>query len=183
MATTAYVDTGLSNRLSLSGGEISGSVSLVGAFGVGAASVGVSVRNTQNGDAFLSMGANNRTSSLSRVGQNIAGNTFLSTGGQNWVFSTDGNTHLPGNGVLYANGEVFHSGYSTTMTNIVDRSRKVRLSREQYQSVNVNGWNNVPSGAVITGLYRGGNGQIEGMNYRYIHQTDINGTWQFVAME
>lgn len=184
LATTAYVDTGLSGQVTKAGDTMTGALGVTAARGTGATTNAlVAVRNTQNGDAIITMGANNRTTGLSTFGQRANGSSFISTDTQTWALNTSGDIGLPNGGILYGNGEIYHGAYATTMSSIIDRSRKIRLSREQYQSVNVNGWNNVPAGAVITGLYRGGNGQIEGMNYRYLHQTDINGTWQFAALE
>lgn len=184
LATTAYVDTGLSGQVNKAGDTMTGALGVTAARGTGATTNAlVAVRNTQNGDAIITMGANNRTSGLSTFGQRANGSSFISTDTATWEMRTDQNIYLPGGGRVLGTGEIYHNGYAANMTTIIDRSRRIRLSNEQYQAVNSNGWNIVPAGAFITALYRGGNGQIEGMNYRYIHQTDINGTWQFIGTE
>ena len=184
ISTVAGLQAAIDALVTKAGDTMTGALGVAVALGTGTTTNAlVAVRNTQNGDAIITMGANNRTASLSTIGQRANGNTFISTNTAIWELRTDKHIYLPDGGRLLSNGDVYNTTYSTNLTTIINRSSNVRLSREQYQSVNVNGWNNVPAGAVITGLYRGGNGQIEGMNYRYIHQTDINGTWQFIPIE
>lgn len=184
ISTVAGLQAAIDAQVTKAGDTMTGALGVAVALGTGATTNAlVAVRNTQNGDAIITMGANNRTTSLSTIGQRANGNTFISTNTATWELRTDKHIYLPDGGRLLSNGDVYNTTYSTNLTTIINRSSNVRLSREQYQAVNANGWNVVPTGAVITALYRGGNGQIEGMNFRYLHQTDINGTWQFVGVE
>lgn len=174
--------TALDGKLPTSGGKLSDTLSIerkVDDFWSGAI-----FRNSGAGDIAMQFVSNGRAvtdATRSEIGQRKNGTTFVWTAGKEWGFNGGGNLTLPSGGILYPNGDVYHAGYGVPLTGLTDRARKVRLGAETFQSVNTNGWNIVPGGGAITALYRGGNGQIEGMNYRMLQQTGLDGNWYNVG--
>ncbi len=165
-------------RLHLGSGEFTTAFSRAEA----SAALLMELKNTANLDAVLRFRSANRSNNtFADIGQRATGQWFISVSGTQWSFETNGQITLPGGGYIPANGDAYLSNYSITITAMIDRARKVRLGSETFQSVNTNGWNNVPSGGAVSGMYRGGSGQIEGMNYRMVQQTDLYGNWYNVG--
>ncbi|MCZ7936680.1 hypothetical protein [Agrobacterium salinitolerans] len=188
ISTVAGLQAALDNKLNLTGGSLSGSLSIIANWGAaGAASPLLAVRNTGTGEAKLSFGAANRTTNLSTIGQLASGSTRLATNTSNWDFAADGTLWLPAGGRLAGDGNTYWPYFGDWLSNVLSRAKNIRFGGTGWADLRSTGGifdtnlaPNVLCG-VTTNAGLGDNRTLVAIFYRTIQQSDLWGNWYNVG--
>ncbi|NSZ64609.1 hypothetical protein G6L16_021460 [Agrobacterium tumefaciens] len=189
IGTVSGLQSAIDSKLNLSGGSLSGGLSLISNGGPsGSAAPMFAIRNTGTGEALMSFGAAGRTTNLSTIGQLANGSTRIASNTKNWDFAPDGTITLPSSGLIGADGNLYSTVYGDWISNVIARAKNVRFGGVGWADLRSSGGifdsnlaPNVLCGVTTNGGLAGDNRALIALFYRTIQQTDVWGNWYNVG--